>query len=111
MNVISYIVIGLLFFYTAYASFIGNVYGKTPAVIDAILIFILVISTLCASSDIEYVICLIGNIIFLVFELIDCVIYHSWGASACMHNKKKVYGLIILCCFLITIIFMLKHFS
>lgn len=103
MKAISYVIIGLLYFYTAYRSFIGNVYGKISTVIDTILIFFIAVSTFLAKSNVEYIICLIGGILIFIFEVADCIIYYKKGISACLHTKKVAYITVILCC-IITLI-------
>lgn len=109
MKAISYIIIGLLYFYTAYRSFIGNVYGKTSTVIDTILIFFISVSTFFAKTNVEYIFCLIGSILIFIFEVVDCIIYHKKGFSACLHSKKAVYSTVILCCIITLIASLVKH--
>lgn len=109
MKSIAYIIMGLLYFYIAYRSFLGNIYGNKSIIIDAFIIFTLSVSIFLAKSNIEYTICIIGSGIFFLFELIDIIIYHKKDVSHCLHLKKSVYGVVILSCFITIIIFMTEH--
>ena len=111
MKTIAYILIGLLYFYTAYRSLVGNVYSKKSIIIDTFIIFFLAVSTFLAKSNTEYIICLIGNVFFFLFEVLDTVIYHKKDVSSCLHTKKPVYGAVILCCVINIVAFLVKHYQ
>lgn len=111
MKTIAYILIGLLYFYTAYKNFIGNIYGKKSIIIDTSIIFFLSVSTFISKSNSEYIICLIGSVFFFMFEVLDTIIYHKKDAESCLHAKKPVYAIVILCCFIIIVTFLIKHYQ